>query len=469
MEQSNEIENLKKYIQALKIKYGYDEEKIGEALNNNSKVIIILYNQTNTIQDKILFANTFFRSFKKGKSEELCKLFSDDLKKVNADTLKQLHKHDVLGLIRVIAIAKDLDFADESALKSFSACLFEYFKYLNIEDPELLDSIITYNTVNYLTGILDPEIAIKYQDKIIKKLENDNAIESKYTRSDFHHVGNKLLLYLQEMSKRGALDNSKINWDEIWKNMINEDVSLYVVKQLMKEVIEHEKKAGRISGNEDIKIIGMGAYSVAIQIGKYVYKVGKERGCNECDWHRRTLQSVLRIQTNLKNKEEKVENKKIPRLFVEIQPFENANWYENMTEEQIEEILYMVWKDYKSSGINWYDIKKENVVQLLEDNVMNYETEVMDLVKDDKTGELRVGNMKKEVLPFNEMSIQTKGIRRNEEPLKKGDYVVADTDFITEKDFSPVTRRLFTKFSQRYEEENDIKRKNTDRENLNDR
>lgn len=469
MEQSNEIENLKKYIQALKIKYGYDEEKIGEALNNNSKVIIILYNQTNTIQDKILFANTFFRSFKKGKSEELCKLFSDDLKKVNADTLKQLHKHDVLGLIRVIAIAKDLDFADESALKSFSACLFEYFKYLNIEDPELLDSIITYNTVNYLTGILDPEIAIKYQDKIIKKLENDNAIESKYTRSDFHHVGNKLLLYLQEMSKRGALDNSKINWDEIWKNMINEDVSLYVVKQLMKEVIEHEKKAGRISGNEDIKIIGMGAYSVAIQIGKYVYKVGKERGCNECDWHRRTLQSVLRIQTNLRNKEEKVENKKIPRLFVEIQPFENANWYENMTEEQIEEILYMVWKDYKSSGINWYDIKKENVVQLLEDNVMNYETEVMDLVKDDKTGELRVGNMKKEVLPFNEMSIQTKGIRRDEAPLKKGDYVVADTDFITEKDFSPVTRRLFTKFSQRYEEENDIKRKNTDRENLNDR
>ena len=469
MEQSNEIENLKKYIQALKIKYGYDEEKIGEALNNNSKVIIILYNQTNTIQDKILFANTFFRSFKKGKSEELCKLFSDDLKKVNADTLKQLHKHDVLGLIRVIAIAKDLDFADESALKSFSACLFEYFKYLNIEDPELLDSIITYNTVNYLTGILDPEIAIKYQDKIIKKLENDNAIESKYTRSDFHHVGNKLLLYLQEMSKRGALDNSKINWDEIWKNMINEDVSLYVVKQLMKEVIEHEKKAGRISGNEDIKIIGMGAYSVAIQIGKYVYKVGKERGFNECDWHRRTLQSVLRIQTNLKNKEEKVENKKVPRLFVEIQPFENANWYENMTEEQIEEILYMVWKDYKSSGINWYDIKKENVVQLLEDNVMNYETEVMDLVKDDKTGELRVGNMKKEVLPFNEMSIQTKGIRRDEAPLKKGDYVVADTDFITEKDFPPVTRRLFTKFSQRYEEENDIKRKNTDRENLNDR
>ena len=347
--------------------------------------------------------------------------------------------------------------------------MFEYFKYLNTEDPELLDSIITYNTVNYLTGILDPEIAIKYQDKIIKKLENDNAIESKYTRSDFHHVGNKLILYLQEMSKRGALDNSKINWDEIWKNMINEDVSLYVVKQLMKEVIEHEKKAGRISGNEDIKIIGMGAYSVAIQIGKYVYKVGKERGFNECDWHRRTLQSVLRIQTNLKNKEEKVENKKVPRLFVEIQPFENAKWYENMTEEQIEEILYMVWKDYKSSGINWYDIKKENVVQLLEDNVMNYETEVMDLVKDDKTGELRVGNMKKEVLPFNEMSIQTKGIRRDEAPLKKGDYVVADTDFITEKDFPPVTRRLFTKFSQRYEEENDIKRKNTDGENINDR
>ena len=140
-----------------------------------------------------------------------------------------------------------------------------------------------------------------------------------------------------------------------------------------------------------------------------------------------------------------------------------------MTEEQIEEILYMVWKDYKLSGINWYDIKKENVVQLLEDNVMNYETEVMDLVKDDKTGELRVGNMKKEVLPFNEMSIQTKGIRRDEAPLKKGDYVVADTDFITEKDFPPVTRRLFTKFSQRYEEENDIKRKNTDGENINDR
>ena len=31
MEQSNEIESLKKYIQALKIKYGYDEEKIWEA------------------------------------------------------------------------------------------------------------------------------------------------------------------------------------------------------------------------------------------------------------------------------------------------------------------------------------------------------------------------------------------------------------------------------------------------------
>ena len=463
MEQQNGIKNLKDYIQGLKFKYGYDEEKIGQALNNNSKVIVILYNQIDNIQDKILFANTLFKSFRKGKSEEISNLFSNDLNKLDAKILKNLDKNDILGLIRIVSIAKDLDFVNESALKSFSTCLFEYFKYLNKENPQMLDNIITYNTVSYLTGILDPEIAIKNQDEIIKKLEKDNSIEARYTRSDFHHDGNKLLLYLQEMSKRNALDNSKINWNKIWENMINEDVSLYVVKQLMKELIEHEEKAGRISGNKDIKIIGMGAYSVVIQIGKYVYKVGKERGFNECDWHRRTLQSVLRIQTNLKNEEEKTRNKRIPRLFVEIQPFENANWYKNMTEEQIEEILYMIWKDYKSKDINWYDIKKENVVQLLEDNIMNYETEVIDLVKDNKTGKLKV---KKEVLPFNEMSIQTKGIRKDEEPLKKGDYVVADTDFITKQMVPPVTRHLFTKFSQRYEEE---KKQEVDRENINDR
>lgn len=57
-------------------------------------------------------------------------------------------------------------------------------------------------------------------------------------------------------------------------------------------------------------------------------------------------------------------------------------------------------------------------------------------------------------LPFNERTIQMRGIDWTQEPLKKGDYVVLDTDYIARNlHFTIFNSDIYNRFCNIYEEE----------------
>lgn len=161
----------------------------------------------------------------------------------------------------------------------------------------------------------------------------------------------------------------------------------------------------------DIKPIGKGMYSQAIQIGDYVLKVGINRHNEMIKNNRRILQPIIRRYLLSEEKNNK--------LYIEVQNAVDNSWYENMTEHQITEILYEIYKDFRRTGQVWTDIKKENVGRLLKTNRTNYKYRDID-------GE------EKDIRPTEEAT----GIIGNvaeEDILAEREYVVLDTDYISEE------------------------------------
>lgn len=133
---------------------------------------------------------------------------------------------------------------------------------------------------------------------------------------------------------------------------------LNYILQLLDKVTKKEKL--RLS---DISFCGEGSDSKCVQVGNYVFKFGKGRILGELFQHKRIIQPLLR-QNIPENFEELLEAKAISSdniLAIEIQPLTEKNWYEGLTDIEIEEKLYLIFKKLMDAGIEWTDVKTENV------------------------------------------------------------------------------------------------------------
>lgn len=210
-------------------------------------------------------------------------------------------------------------------------------------------------------------------------------------------------------------------------NELLDDVDKDIIKQLIKEISSDQ---GLDPMN--IQYLGQGAYSTNLKIGEYVLKTGSPRGTDTIPNSKRILAPIIRQNVT-------------KSMFVEVQDVVDAQWYEGMDDKEVEKILYEIYSDLRDEGIYWTDIKKENVGRLLRDNTPEY---------------MQDG----QVLPRFDTSVQMTGDLAVNETLKKGDYVIIDTDYIFTKETAETGKSIEARHSyhrQFGEEYNRTHSKNT--------
>lgn len=226
--------------------------------------------------------------------------------------------------------------------------------------------------------------------------------------------------------------------DTVFSNdqfLSNNKEILSQIKALIYKVSEQEKI--RLS---DIEHVGNGKYSECLRIGNSILKFGKNRILQDLPIHKRILQPKLRINIP-KDYKKQIELGKLKEndiIAIECQDLVDKDWFRELSDDEIEENLYMIYRDLRINGIIWTDIKAENVGRLLKTNTVKY------IIKDSNNEDVT-----------RQMSL----------PI--GELVVFDTDRIYTKENLPKfndafcgKEHLYEKFENRFyrEEEERISR-----------
>ncbi len=225
---------------------------------------------------------------------------------------------------------------------------------------------------------------------------------------------------------------------------------------------ELQARANPNEASDEIRIKGKGHASTAILVGEYIIKLGGYRSIEEMPNDRRILQPIIRQRLPGKEIKEGL------KLFVEVQNQVDTDWTKIVSEDgtervlseaEIEEELYKLYKEMRDRGHVFADISPENVGRLLKVNRPNYEFRDID----GKYTDIRP----------TEEAIGLKGENPSEEVLEAGELVVLDTDFVfNEKDFDfqfysvgwNQTNDRRRRFEERYKEEKENEKKNSERE-----
>lgn len=210
------------------------------------------------------------------------------------------------------------------------------------------------------------------------------------------------------------VDKSKLN-----QEITIEDVNQLLMKSLWKDGKEElvRKYQGVISliiedlqrneNNNTIILRGVGSFSITLLIGNKILKLGYPRVTYHIPFAKEILQPVARKE---------FEN------FITIEVAENVdtNWYKSLTQDEIEEKMYQIYKSMRKQGAFWLDVRPENMGVLLKDNKIYWKPYFSKF--DNKYHELEVDN---EILGISP-TVQ-------KEILPAGSYVVLDTDLIFPK------------------------------------
>jgi hypothetical protein len=127
------------------------------------------------------------------------------------------------------------------------------------------------------------------------------------------------------------------------------------IKSIIDAVIINEK-------TNQINFINRSRFSCVFKIGQKVFKIGYPKILYEYPKCDAIVDSIIR-------KQYKKENKSI--IFVEVQPLMENNFSECSLQE-LDQIIYQLWKHFRTIGIVWYDPKIENVVTTSKDRLANY-------------------------------------------------------------------------------------------------
>lgn len=164
---------------------------------------------------------------------------------------------------------------------------------------------------------------------------------------------------------------------------------LFVLEKIVDELTTNEKVK-----LVDIKKVSGGNYSRVVIIGDKVLKVGSERMRFNIPYNEHILVPIIRKDLSIISD--------IP-MVIEVSERVDTNFH--LTDDE----LYQIYKNLRISGIIWTDVKNDNIGRLLKDNIVHYDNVSLDN--------------------------KAKGIEgSNTKTLKKGEYVIIDTDFIYDED-----------------------------------
>lgn len=238
---------------------------------------------------------------------------------------------------------------------------------------------INYN-FDYVKMINDNFLSILDNFSIEKLVELNLSIELSQE--------NKKLLNQKLSENKKEFLAALFNLDPI----INEDDKenlLFVLEKLVDELTTNEKV-----NLVDIKKVSGGNYSKVAIIGDKVLKVGSERMRFNIPYNEHILVPIIRKDLSIISD--------IP-MVIEVSEKVDTNFH--LTDDE----LYQIYKDLRINGIIWTDVKNDNLGRLLKDNIVHYDNVLLDN--------------------------EAKGIEgTSTKTLKKGEYVIIDTDFIYDED-----------------------------------
>lgn len=159
---------------------------------------------------------------------------------------------------------------------------------------------------------------------------------------------------------------------------------------------------------DDIKEAGKGYYSTVYKVGDYILKYGRTRYTPKIINNKRIMQPLIRKCIKAQNPSED--------RIVEVQNEGEADWYKDLNDKQIDEILFEIYRDLRDKDTVWLDVKKLNVVRLKKPNKPYHS------IKE------KYGN--EEILRPTSDAIDFIGELAEDEILDSGEYVVCDTDFL---------------------------------------
>ena len=252
---------------------------------------------------------------------------------------------------------------------------------LNESNYEELLFLLTINyNFDYVKMINDNILNILENFSIEKLVELNLSIELSQK--------NKKLLNQKLSENKKEFLSALFNLDPT----INEDDKenlLFVLEKLVDELITNEKV-----NLVDIKKVSGGNYSKVAIIGDKVLKVGSERMRFNIPYNEHILVPIIRKDLSIISD--------IP-MVIEVSEKVDTNFH--LTDDE----LYQIYKDLRINGIIWTDVKNDNLGRLLKDNIVHYDNVLLDN--------------------------EAKGIEgTSTKTLKKGEYVIIDTDFIYDED-----------------------------------
>lgn len=308
--------------------------------------------------------------------------------KMHDNFLKVVKKvKDRINIIKILSVAEQRKYLEYLFTKNELQQDIDYgilIKYLKIQglvnDSQILNLVIENidnvivdsgenfsDTMKELYQILD----CASQDQIskidealvrnIKHLQNSVIWGFGYDFNWFEKMEN----FKEEIRKIGPeffinfpISNTPEEFPEISFELFGRyDVEIFTIMKfgaydkdkvkLMECIIQELMKASSTNVSvSDIKKIGRGHYSTVYKVGDYILKEGHDRGYYRIPNHRRLIQPIIRRMFESK---QKIWKNKTSSYFIEVQNYTDINWWKDMNEEQIEEVLFEIYCDLRDS------------------------------------------------------------------------------------------------------------------------
>lgn len=299
-------------------------------------------------------------------------------------------------------------------------CIYDsdYDKVIEKYLPDLLKRIPLYGgTILSTIAMYNPNAILTNFDKIFSQ-ENEEKIFDYFQaiKGKNRNLDKAINSKIRENSKNfvmglwfGSLFETKEKREKrkFWRDAFDEkekEECKTALDIVLREVLDETNK-----DYTDIEFVGEGSYSTVYRIGNKVIKFGDEILKYQIPNHRRFLQPIARANYTL-------EDKSVMAYF-EVTSYADTFFSEK---EQDDEKLYQIYKELRDSGIVWIDAKWENVGKLLDDNVTKWRGQVIDVAPNS------VG-----------FSKSYEG-----EPLKSGDMVIIDLDYLFREDDPNLPRMI---------------------------
>ena len=296
-------------------------------------------------------------------------------------------------------------------------------EFLNIIEEYVLKNIdkvlkIDIYDIIYLLTKIDKDT--KLYNIIINHLKNnvDNIINNQKESIDLFEIKSMYEAFeeLKPTIKEYFNSHKEMIIERMYKNTTilfvcyEDNQSEYkkerkTVKEILKLIINELCEKEKVEFGDIVKL-GEGSYSKVYQIGDKVIKLGIERNTREIPENPYIVKPLLRRNFSVDGKEYG------EQLFIEVT--ERVKPLSFIYDpDKIKEILYELYSKQRDIGIEWVDIRIENVGILLKDNIIHWPDELKPECK-------QLG-----LIP-----------NKTDIVLKAGEYVVLDGDLqYTEEDF----------------------------------